>query len=64
MLEIRDPASTSVSTGHDSFRYFNAYGVNFLAPTGLSTEVRPAASMAELVDVINDQNVQALSMKT
>ncbi|MGP9678061.1 metal ABC transporter substrate-binding protein [Halomonas sp. AOP27-A1-41] len=65
--EIREliseiPASTSVITGHDSFGYFsNAYGVNFLAPTGLSTEVEPSgASMAELVDVINDQNVQAL----
>ena len=65
--EIREliseiPSSTSVITGHDSFGYFsNAYGIHFLSPVGLSTEVEPSgASMAELVDVINDQNVQAL----
>ncbi|MFI0473616.1 metal ABC transporter solute-binding protein, Zn/Mn family [Halomonas sp. HMF6819] len=56
------PASATVITGHDSFGYFaNAYGVRFLSPYGLSTEVEPSgASMASLVDVINDENVQAL----
>jgi zinc/manganese transport system substrate-binding protein len=56
------PASTSVITGHDSFGYFSsAYGVNFLSPTGLSTEADPsAASMAALVDVIKQENVKAL----
>lgn len=56
------PASTSVITGHDSFGYFsNAYGVNFLSPVGLSTEADPSgASMAALVDVIEQENVQAL----
>ncbi|MGP9686920.1 metal ABC transporter solute-binding protein, Zn/Mn family [Halomonas sp. AOP25-F1-15] len=56
------PASTSVITGHDSFGYFsNAYGVNFLSPVGLSTEADPSgASMAALVDVINQENVKAL----
>ncbi|WP_235041012.1 metal ABC transporter solute-binding protein, Zn/Mn family [Vreelandella profundi] len=56
------PASTSVITGHDSFGYFsNAYGVNFLSPVGLSTEADPSgASMAALVDVINQESVQAL----
>ena len=65
--EIRDllsdiPASASVITGHDSFGYFsNAYGVNFLSPVGLSTEADPSgASMAALVDVIEQENVQAL----
>ncbi|MDW0359066.1 zinc ABC transporter substrate-binding protein [Halomonas venusta] len=65
--EIREllsdiPASASVITGHDSFGYFSsAYGVNFLAPVGLSTEVEPSgASMAALVDVIEQENVQAL----
>ena len=54
--------STSVITGHDSFGYFsNAYGVNFLSPVGLSTEADPSgASMAALVDVINQENVKAL----
>lgn len=56
------PPSTSVITGHDSFGYFaNAYGVRFLSPTGLSTEVEPSgASMAALVDLINAEGVQAL----
>jgi len=56
------PASTSVITGHDSFGYFSsAYGVNFLSPVGLSTEADPSgASMAALVDVIAQENVQAL----
>ncbi|QJQ97659.1 zinc ABC transporter substrate-binding protein [Halomonas sp. PGE1] len=56
------PASTSVITGHDSFGYFaNAYGLRFLSPVGLSTEAEPsAANMARLIDVIREQNVQAL----
>ncbi|MCL7929962.1 metal ABC transporter solute-binding protein, Zn/Mn family [Halomonas llamarensis] len=56
------PASTSVITGHDSFGYFaNAYGVRFLSPVGLSTEADPSgASMAELIDVIEEENVEAL----
>ncbi|MFC3284052.1 metal ABC transporter solute-binding protein, Zn/Mn family [Litchfieldella rifensis] len=65
--EIREllgeiPAASSVVTGHDSFGYFsNAYGVRFLSPAGLSTEVDPSASdMAQLIDVIRDQDIQAL----
>ncbi|MBE0490160.1 MAG: zinc ABC transporter substrate-binding protein, partial [Halomonas sp.] len=56
------PASTSVITGHDSFGYFaGAYGLRFLSPVGLSTEAEPsAANMARLIDVIREQNVQAL----
>ncbi|MDR5887140.1 metal ABC transporter solute-binding protein, Zn/Mn family [Vreelandella janggokensis] len=56
------PDSTSVITGHDSFGYFaNAYGVRFLSPVGLSTEADPSgASMAELIDVIEEENVEAL----
>ncbi|GEN27844.1 metal ABC transporter substrate-binding protein [Halovibrio variabilis] len=56
------PASTSVITGHDSFGYFSsAYGVHFLSPVGLSTEADPSgASMAALVDVIEQENVKAL----
>ncbi|SDM91900.1 zinc/manganese transport system substrate-binding protein [Franzmannia pantelleriensis] len=65
--EIREllteiPPSSTIITGHDSFGYFsNAYGLRFLSPVGLSTEAEPsAANMAELIDVIHDQNVQAL----
>ncbi len=56
------PESTSVITGHDSFGYFSkAYGVSFLSPAGLTTATEPsAAHMAELIDVIKANNVQAL----
>jgi zinc/manganese transport system substrate-binding protein len=56
------PADTAVITGHDSFGYFaDAYGLRFLAPEGLATTADPsAARMAELVDVIKQQRVQAL----
>lgn len=66
-IEIRQllsdvPADTAVITGHDSFGYFaEAYGLRFLAPEGLATTADPsAARMAELVDVIKQQHVQAL----
>lgn len=56
------PAGTSVITGHDSFGHFaRAYGLRFLSPQGLSTEAEPsAANMARLIDVIREENVQAL----
>ena len=56
------PSGSSVITGHDSFGYFaSAYGLRFLSPVGLSTEAEPsAANMARLIDVIREQNVQAL----
>lgn len=51
-----------VITGHDAFGYFaEAYDVRFLSPVGLNTASVPsAANMARLVDVIRDNNVQAL----
>lgn len=56
------PADSAVITGHDSFGYFaEAYGLRFLAPEGLATTADPsAARMAELVDTIRGQQVQAL----
>lgn len=53
---------TVVITGHASFGYFaEAYGLRFLAPAGLATSSAPsAARMAELIDVIETQNVRAL----
>ncbi|GAB2727289.1 metal ABC transporter substrate-binding protein [Halomonas garicola] len=53
---------TAVITGHASFGYFaDAYGLRFLAPEGLATSSAPsAARMAELIDVIEAQNVRAL----
>jgi zinc/manganese transport system substrate-binding protein len=65
--EIREllgeiPPGTSVITGHDSFGYFaEAYGLRFLSPMGLSTEAEAsAANMAQLIDVIREESVQAL----
>lgn len=51
-----------VVTGHDAFGYFaDAYDVRFLSPVGLNTAAAPsAADMGRLVDVIRDNNVQAL----
>jgi zinc/manganese transport system substrate-binding protein len=51
-----------VVTGHDAFGYFaDAYHVRFLSPVGLNTAAAPsAADMGRLVDVIRDNNVQAL----
>ena len=62
MLLAEIPPGTSVITGHDSFGHFaRAYGLTFLSPQGLSTEAEPsAANMARLIDVIREENVQAL----
>ncbi|GAA3910213.1 metal ABC transporter substrate-binding protein [Halomonas cibimaris] len=56
------PADTAVITGHASFGYFaDAYGLRFLAPEGLATAAAPsAARMAELIEQIKADNVQAL----
>ncbi|WNK20563.1 zinc ABC transporter substrate-binding protein [Halomonas piscis] len=53
---------TAVITGHASFGYFaQGYGLRFLAPQGLATSAAPsAARMAELIEVIETQNVRAL----
>ncbi|MFG6178661.1 metal ABC transporter solute-binding protein, Zn/Mn family [Halomonas sp. THAF12] len=59
------PEDTAVITGHQSFNHFSrAYGLEFLSPVGLSTEAEPsAARMAELIEVIRGQGVQALFLE-
>jgi zinc/manganese transport system substrate-binding protein len=51
-----------VITGHDSFRYFtNAYGVQFLAPRGYTTESEPTAKdVAALIRQVREQKIKAL----
>lgn len=51
-----------VITSHDAFRYFgHAYGVEFLAPVGLSTESEPSAKdLAELIRQMRADDVRAL----
>ena len=54
-----------VITGHDAFGYFAAaYGVDFLAPRGWSTDSEPsAAAVARLVRQIRDNRVQAVFLE-
>jgi zinc/manganese transport system substrate-binding protein len=51
-----------VVTSHDAFAYYGgAYGVDFLAPQGLSTEGEPSArGFAALIAQIRAENVRAL----
>jgi zinc/manganese transport system substrate-binding protein len=49
-------------TAHDSFRYFTAaYGVQFLAPRGFTTESEPSArDVAALIRQVREQKIKAL----
>jgi zinc/manganese transport system substrate-binding protein len=51
-----------VITSHDAFGYFGAaYGVEFLAPEGLSTEAEPSAGdLARLVTQMKAEHIRAL----
>jgi zinc/manganese transport system substrate-binding protein len=51
-----------VITSHDAFGYFGrAYGVTFLAPVGVSTDVEPSSrDVARLIDQIRRERVKAL----
>ncbi|MCY4011424.1 MAG: zinc ABC transporter substrate-binding protein [Gammaproteobacteria bacterium] len=51
-----------VITSHDAFRYFGrAYGIDFRAPVGLSTESEPSAGeLATLIRQMQDEGIRAL----
>ncbi len=51
-----------IITTHNAFGYFAAaYGVTFLAPSGLSTDAEPGArSLAALIDQIRHEKIKAL----
>lgn len=51
-----------VITSHDAFQYFGrAYGIDFRAPVGLSTESEPSAGeLAALVRQMKDEGIHAL----
>lgn len=55
-------AKRKVITTHDAFLYFGeAYGVQFLAPEGISTDAEPsAADVARLIEQIRSEGVTAL----
>ena len=56
------PTKRRVITSHDAFGYFGAaYGVEFLAPEGLSTESEASAGdIAKLIDQIRREGIKAL----
>ncbi|MDO9127463.1 MAG: zinc ABC transporter substrate-binding protein, partial [Parvibaculum sp.] len=51
-----------VITTHDAFGYFgDTYGVEFLAPAGVSNEAEPSAqALARLIDQIRQEKIKAL----
>jgi len=59
------PGRRRVVTSHDAFGYFGAaYGVEFLAPQGVSTEDEPsAAEVARLIRQIRDERITAIFME-
>jgi zinc/manganese transport system substrate-binding protein len=56
------PAQRNIVTSHDAFGYLGqAYGLNFIAPQGLSTEDEPsAAEVAALIRQIRADGVRAV----
>ena len=56
------PAQRTIITSHDAFGYLGqAYGLNFIAPQGLSTEDEPsAAEVAALIRPIRTDGVRAV----
>jgi zinc/manganese transport system substrate-binding protein len=69
--DIRDtiaripPARRRVITSHDAFGYFkDAYGIDFIAPRGVSTETEASArDMAKIVAQIRQQKVPAVFLE-
>jgi zinc/manganese transport system substrate-binding protein len=62
MIGTVPPSKRRVITSHDAFGYFGgAYGVEFLAPEGLSTESEASAGdVAKLVAQIRREGIKAL----
>ena len=59
------PGNRKIVTSHDAFGYLGqAYGIEFLAPQGLSTEREPsAAEVAALITQIRQARVKAVFME-
>jgi zinc/manganese transport system substrate-binding protein len=59
------PARRKVITSHSAFGYFgDAYGVQFIAPEGLSTEAEPSArEIAKLIEQIRREKITALFLE-
>ncbi len=59
------PDKRKVITGHDAFQYFaRAYGVEFRAPVGISTDEQPSArDVAALVRQIRAEGIKAIFLE-
>ncbi len=59
------PAKRRVITTHDAFRYYGkAYGVEFLAPIGITTDSEPSADgIARLIRQIKREGIKALFLE-
>ena len=64
-IETIPSARRKVITAHSAFGYFGyAYGIEFIAPEGLSTEAEPSArDIAKLIEQIRRENVPALFLE-
>jgi zinc/manganese transport system substrate-binding protein len=64
-IETIPAARRKVITGHTAFGYFgDAYGIEFIAPEGLSTEAEPSAGdVARLIEQIRRENIPAVFME-
>jgi zinc/manganese transport system substrate-binding protein len=62
MLESVPEERRKVVTSHDAFGYFGrAYGIEFLAPVGMSTEAEPSAGeVAALIRQIREEGITAV----
>jgi zinc/manganese transport system substrate-binding protein len=58
-------ARRKVITTHDAFGYFGvAYGIEFIAPEGLSTESKPSArDVAKIIAQIRTQKIRAVFLE-
>jgi zinc/manganese transport system substrate-binding protein len=61
-IEKVPSAKRRVITSHDAFGYFGGtYGIEFLAPEGISTESEPSATdLARLIDQIKREHIKTL----
>ena len=59
------PARRKVVTSHDAFGYFGAaYGIDFVAPQGVSEDAEPsAADLKRLIDQIRREHIKVLFLE-
>ncbi len=61
-IEEIPPEARTIITAHDAFGYFGArYGINFLAPVGISTEAEPSVQdIVRLIQMIQAHNIKMI----